>query len=881
MKIVPGYGPPDSRLMFIGEAPGQIEATTNIPFSGPSGSELARYLRMFDIDLNRCYRTNICKEYKVNNPDPTPDQIRFWLPTLLEEIDSIKPDLIVTVGRFSSQVFLGENCGPMEIIHGLPQKSILPDYDGIVIPAFHTAAGLWKHEKRSLIRFDYEQVANTYRDIRSGKHINVIEDPYHGKEDYLDLSGKGLADYLDPIKHCPIIGYDTEGEPDDRISIQISLSPGSGFMLRTDRNDFSIGRDSFVRFLHRCRPIIAMHQAQTPDYSCYDVVMSRAENIELNNGLLDWYDTQYWAYIRNIESLSNKTLCQRFQKMEMVEYESLIEGLSEEKQLDYLEKVINLNLPKPDKVREKDNSGYVSFRQPNKIGTTVDRIIADKMNGKVDNKGNPVNLLKRWDKIKESNPEQYKLVTNILGKMPKSTLRDIDYNTATFYACRDADGSLRNALKFQSISTDREKSLMSEGMKLLPIIESIQRVGVPVSKSKFQSLFTELDSNLDKLNDYISTMFWNGERFNPKSPQDVLLMCKSRGLTPTKKTGTGGYSTGKDSIEEFRYSDPAIAMIFDFREMQHNRDTYCADILERTEDSDTDINYITSVWRPCKVPSRRMATAHVNILGVPSRTEEGLKVRKCYIAPPGKVWAGFDLSGIEMRCMASESNDVTLCNAFINGISIHKDTACRLFGIDSIDKVSKLDKAVAKTINFLTIYGGAEHRLYTEFRTNNIMKYSLSDCRKLLDDWFSVYSGVDRYCDNVKREAKRVEGVYDYWGAYRSLPGINCGDRKIEAEEARSAVSQKIQGLAAGMIRNSMIWIWSIIKPLMDQGELDKDCLRIFVHDELDFLVSKGQEELIYEIVMEGLTNHCGVKLKVPVEAEAHFGLSWGDLKGD
>lgn len=436
-------------------------------------------------------------------------------------------------------------------------------------------------------------------------------------------------------------------------------------------------------------------------------------------------------------------------------------------------------------------------------------------------------------------------------------------------------------------------SLMREGMQILPILETIQRNGMPVSISRIQCLKSEMQSELDTLNLKIYNEYWantpvsslsqipSKQGFNPKSPKQVASLCRRLGIKPGLRTATGAASTSKKSIEEYRFTEPAIADVFDWRERQHNRDTYCNDVLSRVPPNyPHDLLTIHSNIGTTKIPTRRWNARNPNILGIPSRTELGKKVRDCYIAPPGKLWCGFDLSGIEVRCLTHVSKDPLWINAFRNGINPHLDTASRLFKVP-LDQVTKDQKATAKTVNFLIIYGGGAGNLFDNLRSTKDLqgKYSLDDCKKLIRDWYSTYHYVYEYRLRTIAESKRTEKATDHWGMTRYLPGINCGDKKIEGEEGRAAVSQEVQGLASGAIRNAMVWLAPVLDSMILSGDLDPQCWRLMIHDELVFLVNEGEEEALSDIVLYGLTEKCGIELIVPVEAEAHYGNTWGSCK--
>lgn len=94
-------GDPESPLMFIGEAPGEEEDRQGLPFVGRAGQLLTKLIKKMGLERNQVYITNIVKCRPENNRDPEPEEIEKCSPYLLEQIELIKPKVIVTLGRFS------------------------------------------------------------------------------------------------------------------------------------------------------------------------------------------------------------------------------------------------------------------------------------------------------------------------------------------------------------------------------------------------------------------------------------------------------------------------------------------------------------------------------------------------------------------------------------------------------------------------------------------------------------------------------------------------------------------------------------------------------------------------------------------------------------
>ncbi|MDW8269153.1 MAG: uracil-DNA glycosylase, partial [Anaerolineae bacterium] len=104
-QAVPGEGPADAEILFIGEAPGYHEDRQGRPFVGPSGQLLADLLRSIGLTREEVFIANVIKCRPPANRDPLPDEIEACRPYLDRQIELIDPYLIITLGRFSMARF--------------------------------------------------------------------------------------------------------------------------------------------------------------------------------------------------------------------------------------------------------------------------------------------------------------------------------------------------------------------------------------------------------------------------------------------------------------------------------------------------------------------------------------------------------------------------------------------------------------------------------------------------------------------------------------------------------------------------------------------------------------------------------------------------------
>ncbi len=151
-KAVPGEGPEDAAIMFIGEGPGFNEDRTGRPFVGAAGQFLDKLLASINLRRSDVYITNVVKCRPPNNRDPLPAEIAACRGYLDRQMAIIRPKVVVTLGRYSmSRWFPGES---ISRIHGQPRV-----VDGMtIVPMFHPAAALHQERYRSLIEADFKKL---------------------------------------------------------------------------------------------------------------------------------------------------------------------------------------------------------------------------------------------------------------------------------------------------------------------------------------------------------------------------------------------------------------------------------------------------------------------------------------------------------------------------------------------------------------------------------------------------------------------------------------------------------------------------------------------------------------------------------------------------
>lgn len=151
-NAVPGEGPENADIMFIGEGPGFHEDRQGRPFVGAAGKFLEELLAKIDLSRDDVYITNVVKCRPPGNRDPQPEEIEACRPYLERQIELIHPRLIVTLGRFSMQrYFPGAS---ISRIHGQAKRI----GNVLYYPMFHPAAALHQPRWRPLVEEDFLKI---------------------------------------------------------------------------------------------------------------------------------------------------------------------------------------------------------------------------------------------------------------------------------------------------------------------------------------------------------------------------------------------------------------------------------------------------------------------------------------------------------------------------------------------------------------------------------------------------------------------------------------------------------------------------------------------------------------------------------------------------
>ena len=350
-----------------------------------------------------------------------------------------------------------------------------------------------------------------------------------------------------------------------------------------------------------------------------------------------------------------------------------------------------------------------------------------------------------------------------------------------------------------------------------------------------------------------------GHEFNAASPKQLqVVLFEELKLPKTKKIKTG-FSTDAESLEWLfsTTKHPVLASLLRIREVGKLRTT-----VEGLLNSTKADSRIHTTFQQTTTATGRLSSTEPNLQNIPIRSDEGRRIRNCFIAQePFVDLLTADYSQIEMRIMAHLSDDKGLLEAFRTGEDLHSTVGAQVFDVP----VSKVDADMRRQIKAMS-YGLAYG--LSSYGLANQLDISPTDASILMSKYFERFGGIQDYLKEVVKIAREKGYTETILGRRRYLPDLNHENRGRREMAERMALNAPIQGSAADIIKVAML---NVEKAMRSENLSSR--LLLQVHDELIFEVAKGEHEAMEALVRKQMGS--AFELKAPLDVNIGFGKSW------
>ncbi len=391
------------------------------------------------------------------------------------------------------------------------------------------------------------------------------------------------------------------------------------------------------------------------------------------------------------------------------------------------------------------------------------------------------------------------------------------------------------------------------------VLAEMETAGFEVDSNGITEFGKELSALIEQKQNEIYELV--GKKFNINSPKQLGEALFVDLKLPALKMNKSGYATDAETLDKLSGEHPVINKILNYRTYQKLNSTYVEGLLKAVDKS----GRIHTEFMQTETRTGRISSREPNLQNIPVRTELGSRFRKYFVAPKDRVLCDADYSQIELRVLASISDDKLMSAAFLEERDIHTETASEIFKVPR-EKVTGELRRRAKAVNFGIVYGIGAFSLAKD------VGVSVKEAKQYIDDYLATYSGVADYLKKTVEKAGKDGFVTTAYGRRRMLPELMSSNKQLQALGKRLAMNTPIQGTAADIIKIAMIKVSERLRA----EKLDAR-LVLQVHDELIIEASKKDAEKASLALKEEMEK--AANLRTPLAVDVGTGKTWYEAK--
>jgi DNA polymerase I len=821
-QVVNGVGPLDAKIVIVGEAPGPDEDSQGSPFVGRAGQTLTRLLAQGGIDRNqvriinavRCFPKNEDRSVQASFRQPTWDEIAACREYLKQEIDVIKPNVVVPVGSVALSAIMGSKsaAASTKITKVRGTEFWSEEFNCKIMPTFHPSAVLRDPSKESTVIQDFARIreSSQYKELSKGDEGNYV---------ILDTLEK-VDDFFDRIKEVPEFVFDLET---NSLNWQEGLILEVAFSWR-EKTACVLPLTKYVGIPYQEIEIKKRKSKKKVDGKVQVVEVEKQITVDKMRDTYQpaWGDKQEYVLGKLKELMeSDKPRIAHNAKFDIKWF----------KQLGWNPSPITFDTMLAAHLINENNKGGLGLKDLALNFTLM---------------GDYSRPLEEWFKerrISEDNRNYAHVPEEIRLK----------------YAAMDADATFRLYNIFKG-KLQEENLVDIFNRLIIPLSETLTEAefrGVRMDRTYLTKLKQELETDIAALEKRIKAV--TGEINLNSSDQLRQLLFKDLKLPKIKKTKKGDDSTDVEVLEILADINPIPQLILDYRKMEKLYNTYVVGI-EEMLDKD---GYLHGSFNITGTESGRLSSSGPNLQNIP---KEDKRIKKMFVAEEGNVLVEGDLSMAEIRFWAEFSRDPQLLMDLSDPhIDLHRKVAAGIYKIPEAD-ITDEQRRIAKRTAFGLLYGMSNEK----FAKQN--KCTIEEAEKGRQAFFGRYPIAKQWLFHIVREARMNHFVVNLFGRRRHLPGINSQDEMVKYEAEAAAKNSPIQGTASDYACNAANRIVMKFKELGLNGKL-----RILVHDAIIMDIPKEEFEQSIHIMREEMQRPvCG--MVVPMMADFSTGPNWGEM---
>ncbi len=390
---------------------------------------------------------------------------------------------------------------------------------------------------------------------------------------------------------------------------------------------------------------------------------------------------------------------------------------------------------------------------------------------------------------------------------------------------------------------------------LVDVLADMEIEGFPLDKKTLEDFGDEYKKIIEAKKENIYR--YAGKQFNINSTKELAdILYNQLQLKDNKK-----HSTSIDYLIELSEDHPIINEIIEYRKYNKLLSTYINGFIPYIDED----GKIHATFNQAITSTGRLSSSEPNLQNISVRDEDGKQIRKAFFYKEDNLnILSLDYSQIELRILASLSDNKEMISMFNNDEDIHSSTAKLIFHLT--EEPTSLERRKAKAVNFGIVYGISDWGLAEQINC------SIPEARQIMTSFNKEFPQINIYLNSLVKTATEKGFAETMFNRRRYLPELNSDNYSVREFAKRAAKNAPIQGSAADLIKIAMIKVYKALKENNYEAKIVSQ-----IHDELIIKVN-DQEKVEVMALVKNIMEHC-VKLKVKLKVDGGYAKTWFDAK--
>lgn len=424
------------------------------------------------------------------------------------------------------------------------------------------------------------------------------------------------------------------------------------------------------------------------------------------------------------------------------------------------------------------------------------------------------------------------------------------------HAGRLADAS---AAIWNKLAASLDPKLLADYLEMEDLCVRMELTGIivdPAELDRAEAAFAEIEATLQTEIDALA-----GHSFNVNSSKQLGTVLFEELKLPIVSHTKTGWSTSIEALERIENAHPIVPLVLRWRALRRLRDNWVMS-LRRCIDADGRVH---SRFHPARSFSGQIVNSNPDLGRVPGRTPEMARIRRAFVAAPGRLLMSIDFNQLGLHVLAHLTKDPQLVGPLGRRADMHRLTAGAILEI-SPDDVTLEQRQLGKVVNFATFAGQGASALALQ------LGITAAEAKEYIARFDRHYAKVRAFQDEQLRLAKEQGYIVTIAGRHWPIGGLESLDNQIRSYSERLARRATHEASVQDVSRRALLEADRLIKR---ESLGTRPVLQVL--DEVLFDVPKEELQKAARLLSEAMKN--AYQLEVPLVVGVEAGPNWADLE--